>query len=403
MPSGWNAYIKEALTVEPIGAGQLDKLEFAVKDVFEIAGHASSAGNPDWLDSHGPARKHAEAVERLLRQGARVKGAAVTDELMFSLNGENRHYGTPVNPRAPGCIPGGSSSGSAVAAAAGLADFALGTDTGGSVRVPSAYCGLFGIRPTHGLVPIEGVIPLAPSFDTVGWMARDARTLRLVGEALIDGSVEDEGEFRRLLVANDAWEIAEDGCRQALQTSLDALGRGLEAIKISLTPEGLADWAATFRTLQGFEIWATHGDWIERRKPRFGRGIAERFAWASMLRQEDYAAALPKRQRVREQLVSLLGEDGLLVVPTVPGAAPRIGLPDEEVERTRTKVMQLSCIAGLGGLPQVTIPLDGPGGLPVGLSFVAGPRQDRRLLRWVSEESGRWIQGQAVTGGTSRP
>ncbi|WP_338131251.1 amidase family protein [Cohnella rhizosphaerae] len=307
MPGAWNAYIKEALTVEPTGAGSLDHLKFAAKDVFGIAGHANSAGNPDWLNSHEPARKNAEAIARLLRQGARLQGAAVTDELMFSLNGENHHFGTPVNPRAPGCIPGGSSSGSAVAAAAGLADFGLGTDTGGSVRVPSAYCGLFGVRPTHGLVPVEGVIPLASSFDTVGWMARDARTLRLVGEALIGDAVNDAGEFGRLLVAEDAWEIAEDGCRQALRASLDEWDRKMEAQTIALSPTGLADWAAAFRTLQGFEIWAAHGEWIERAKPRFGRGIAERFAWASKIRREDYAGALPKRHQVRERLVSLLG------------------------------------------------------------------------------------------------
>jgi len=248
MQSGWNAYIKEDLIVEPTGSGLLSRLVFAVKDVFAIAGHTNSAGNPDWLDSHGPAESHAEAVELLLRQGARVKGVTITDELMFSLNGENHHYGTPVNPAAPGRIPGGSSSGSAVAVAAGLADFALGTDTGGSVRVPSSYCGLFGIRPTHGLAPIGGVIPLAASYDTVGWMARDAETLRRVGEALL-GAEDGGGEFRRLIVAEDAWAIAEESCRQPLAASLAALERSMDSRRVTLAPKGLAAWAATFRRM----------------------------------------------------------------------------------------------------------------------------------------------------------
>ncbi|MCC3372671.1 amidase [Cohnella sp. REN36] len=397
MQSGWNAYIKEDLIVEPTGKGALSKLDFAVKDVFAIAGHANSAGNPDWLDSHGPAAANAEAVDRLLRQGARVKGAAITDELMFSLNGENHYYGTPVNPCAPNCIPGGSSSGSAVAVAAGQADFALGTDTGGSVRVPSSYCGLFGIRPTHGLVPSGGVIPLAESFDTVGWMARDAETLRRVGQVLI-GAEDKGGEFRRLIVADDAWAIADKNCGQVLAGSLAVLERVMDNRRVTLASKGLADWAAAFRTLQGYEIWSAHGEWIAERKPRFGPGIAERFVWASTLRREDYDRALPVRERIREELGALLGDDGLLVIPTAPCAAPRIGLAGAEIERTRTKVMQLSCIAGLGGLPQVTMPFRSRDGLPVGLSFIAGPRRDLRLLRWVGEAAVRTLRGQPVTG-----
>jgi amidase len=397
MQSGWNAYIKEDLIVEPTGSGLLSRLVFAVKDVFAIAGHTNSAGNPDWLDSHGPAESHAEAVELLLRQGARVKGVTITDELMFSLNGENHHYGTPVNPAAPGRIPGGSSSGSAVAVAAGLADFALGTDTGGSVRVPSSYCGLFGIRPTHGLAPIGGVIPLAASYDTVGWMARDAETLRRVGEALL-GAEDGGGEFRRLIVAEDAWAIAEESCRQPLAASLAALERSMDSRRVTLAPKGLAAWAATFRTLQGFEIWSAHGAWIAERKPRFGPGIAERFFWAGTLRREEYDRALPVRASIRAELAARLGDDGLLVIPTVPCPAPRIGLSDDEIERTRAKVMQLSCIAGLGGLPQVTMPVRSRDGYPVGLSFIAGPGRDMRLLRWVGDVAVRALQGQAVGG-----
>ncbi|MBB6732033.1 amidase [Cohnella sp. CBP 2801] len=400
MRSGWNAYIKEDLTVEPTGGGGLDRLEFAVKDVFAIAGHTNSAGNPDWLDSHGPAEEHAEAVSRLLGNGARLRGAAVTDELMFSLNGENHYYGTPVNPRAPGCIPGGSSSGSAVAAAAGLADFALGTDTGGSVRVPSSYCGLYGIRPTHGLVPLDGVIPLAPSFDTVGWMARDWETLLRVGQALIGGqeATSDGAEFRRLIVAGDAWETADRDCRQSLAGPLAVLEAMMDSRRTTLAPQGLAAWAATFRTLQGYEIGLAHGEWIAGRQPRFGPGIAERFAWAGTLRLEDRDRALPARERIREELIALLGDDGLLVIPTAPCTAPRIGLAGAEIERTRAKVMQLSCIAGLGGLPQVTMPFRSQDGLPVGLSFIAGPRRDLRLLRWVGDVAVRALQGQSVTG-----
>jgi amidase len=396
--SGWNAYVRDDLCVEPAGSGPLRGMKFAVKDVFAVAGHVNSAGNPDWLRSHGPADRHAAAVARLLESGARLKGAAQTDELMFSLNGENYHYGTPVNPKAPGCIPGGSSSGSAVAVAAGLADFALGTDTGGSVRIPSSYCGIFGMRPTHGLIPADGVIPLAESFDTVGWMARDADTLRKVGQILIGGEIaESGGEFRRMLFASDAWREADAGYRQTLAGYLSALEKGMDSRRIDIAPNGLADWASTFRTIQGYEIWSAHGAWIARHAPKFGPGIAERFAWASTVRKTDYDRQTFVRKQIRDSLTELLGSDGLLVVPTAPCTAPRIGLADEEVERTRARAMQLSCIAGLGGLPQVTMPFAGSDGLPVGLSFIAGPRQDLKLLRWICDVAPRLLQREFVS------
>ncbi|QHW29474.1 amidase [Paenibacillus rhizovicinus] len=397
MQQGFNAYINEHAVVEPTGEGPLSGMDFAVKDVFALAGHASSAGNPDWLRTHGPAEAHAEAVARLLASGGRLKGTTITDELMFSLNGENIHYGTPVNPKAPGSIPGGSSSGSAVAAAAGLADFALGTDTGGSIRIPSSYCGLYGIRPTHGLVSLDGVIPLAASFDTVGWMARDAATMQRVGEVLIGGAGESAGgAFKRLVFATDAWDVAEADCRRALADTAAALEGALDVRKLAIAPQGLEAWFATFRTMQGYEIWSAHGAWIAERRPKFGPGIAERFAWSATLTRDDYERALPMRQRIRESLAELLGDDSLLVIPTAPCSAPRIGLTGAQVERTRMRAMQLSCIAGLGGLPQATIPLQGEDGRPVGLSFIAGPRQDAKLLRWIRDTASRALPPQSV-------
>jgi amidase len=165
--------------------GPLAGLTFAAKDLFDVAGYVACAGNPDWLRTHAPAGKTAPVVQTLLEAGATLMGKTVTDELAFSMSGENIHYGTPINPAAPARIPGGSSSGSASATASKLVDFALGTDTSGSIRVPASYCGLFSLRPTHGRISCQGVIPLAPSFDTVGWVARDATLLQRIGEVLL--------------------------------------------------------------------------------------------------------------------------------------------------------------------------------------------------------------------------
>ncbi len=159
---------------DPTGRGPLSGLTFAVKDFIDVAGCRTGGGNPDWLAGHPVAARSAAVVETLLGAGARLVGKTNMDELAFSLEGANAHYGTPVNPVCPDRLPGGSSSGSAVAVAAGLVDFALGTDTGGSVRVPASFTGIFGFRPTHGRVSTVGVAPFSPSYDTIGWLARDA-------------------------------------------------------------------------------------------------------------------------------------------------------------------------------------------------------------------------------------
>ncbi|WP_151732870.1 amidase [Paenibacillus tengchongensis] len=388
----YGAYIAPDLHVAPEGGGDLAGLAFAVKDVFAVAGHRSSAGNPDWLSSHEPAPEHAAAVRRLLLAGAALSGATHTDELMYSLGGENIHYGTPVNPRAEGHIPGGSSSGSAVAVAAGSADFALGTDTGGSVRVPSAYCGVYGFRPTHGVVDMEGVIPLAPGFDTVGWMAGSAELLLRVGRVLLERSrpLETAGKDRppginRLYIAEEAWQLLEPENAGCLESGLRKLMAGADRSEgTAIAPEGLRAWMDTFRELQGAEIWATHGAWIKERNPVFAPDIAARFAWAEGLDGQDHSAAQALQSDIAKRLAELLDGGGCLAVPTVPGCAPRRGGDLEQLERNRSGAMMLSCIAGLAGLPQVTLPVTGPAGYPLGLSVIAGPGEDLRLLSWIS-------------------
>src|SRR5215207_7948504 len=166
-----DAFIEGVEEVDPTRSGLLDGLSFAVKDLIDIGGYKTGCGNPSWGDTHPLASMNAVCVEQLLDAGARCVGKTVSDELAFSLLGENHFYGTPLNPKAPDRVPGGSSSGSASAVACGLLDFALGPDTGGSVRVPANNCGVWGMRPSHGFISVAGVNPLAPTFDTVGILA----------------------------------------------------------------------------------------------------------------------------------------------------------------------------------------------------------------------------------------
>jgi amidase len=382
----YGAYRHLDIRAEKLSDGPLDDLFYAVKDVFAIKGYVSGAGSPDWARTHYASERHAAVIERLQRSGANMNGLTHTDEMMFSLNGENYHYGTPINPKAEQRIPGGSSSGSAVAVAAGLADFAIGTDTGGSVRIPSSYCGVHGFRPTHNRVPMEGVIPLAPTFDTVGWMAASAKMLALVGVSLLDGGGTHKPAFRRLIVAEDAMAIADKETREVMTGLLDKLALSL-AVRESyaVSKEGLDTWMNTFKVLQGTDIWQTHGEWIETVKPRFGPGVAERFAWTRTLISEEYPKVRLTMDNIRSGLYELLGDDGLIAIPTAPGPAPLRNTQGEELENRRSRTLQLSCIAGLGGLPQVTLPLATIEGSPVGLSLIAGPGRDGQLLQWVAE------------------
>jgi amidase len=382
----YSAFCRHA-DVELRGApdGPLRGLTFAVKDVFDIAGHRTGNGNPVWLETHPPAARTASAVERLLAAGARMVGKTHTDELAYSLNGENVHYGTPINPRAPGRIPGGSSSGSAAAVAGGLVDFALGTDCGGSVRLPASYCGIYGIRTTHGLVPADGVVDLAKSFDTVGWFAGDAAMMLRVGEVLLPRA----RDFvpKRLLIAEDAFAFAGAEVAAALTAALARLKAALpdhRAIKV-YTGEPSA-WSGIFRILQGDEIRKRHSAWIDAHHPNFGPGIAERFAWTRTIDASEVDRMRPAREAVAAHMNALLGEDTLLCLPTAPGIAPKLMTPASELEVFRTRAFGLLSIAGLARLPQISVPLGMLHGCPLGISLIAPRGRDLGLLQWMAEK-----------------
>ena len=369
------------VALEGAADGLLRGLTFAVKDVFHIAGHKTSFGHPDWLRTHPPADVTAVAVQRLLDAGARMVGKTHTDELAYSLSGENMHYGTPVNPVAPDRIPGGSSNGSVSAVAGGLVDFALGSDCGGSVRLPASYCGVLGMRPTHGRVPLDGVIPFAPRFDVPGWFARDADVFERVGSVLLDDEGEPPGP-KRMLYARDAFDLVgpqvTDALKEAVQRVAAAIGASEE---VTVSPEGLPAWFETFRVLQAGAVWGNHGAWIEAVKPEFGRGIRERLTWASQVNEEEVAACNDKHRAIKARIDGLITEGDVLCLPTSPRVAPFKNTPTNDIEiKFRHQAMCLLCIAGLGGLPQVSLPLATLDGLPLGLSLVAPSGSDTQLL-----------------------
>ncbi len=368
--------------VEVAGAasGPLAGLACGIKDLYDIEGYKTGFGSPAWLATHDAAMATAPPVQSVLDAGARIAGKTHTDEMAFSLNGENPHYGTPLNVNAPGRIPGGSSSGSATAVAARLVDFALGSDTGGSVRAPASFCGIYGLRPTHGRISLAGACALAASFDTVGWFARDAALLERVGRVLLEDD-RPASAFGRLLLAEDAFALLDGAAGKALQPALErvvaALGKPQNVI---VSSEGLPQWFQVFRKLQGAEAWAQHRDWIMRVKPQFGPGVRERFEWASTITANDVAPLKVEREDIARRMAELLKDNALLVLPTVHTIAPLRNTPTSTLDEFRGRAMSLLCIAGLARLPQINLPLATLDGCPLGLSLVAARGNDTLLL-----------------------
>ena len=365
--------------------GPLAGLTFAAKDLFDIAGHITGAGNPDWLALHAPASRTAPVVQRLVDGGANMIGKTHTDELSRGILGENAHYGTPINPRAPGRVPGGSSSGSAAAVAGGLVDFALGTDTGGSVRIPASFCGIFGIRPTHGRLPLEGVVGQAPSYDTVGWFARDANLLARIGEILFGLDLRQAQRPRHAIVATDAFAIAEPATAAALASVVERITTAVgssEHRPVSATVP-LADWFSHQRAIQGREAWDTFGEWIDRHNPRFGFDIADNFVRGRETPNAVLAAAREFRAARRAELMAMLDQETIFLLPTAPFPAPLRGQPRSTIWGQRTAISTLTTISGTLGGPQVSMPVALVDGLPVGLSILARPGGDDMLFAFA--------------------
>lgn len=358
----------------PLASGPLDGLSFVVKDLIDVAGHVTGGGNPDWSRRQQPALKSAPVVERLLRAGATLVGKTVTDELAFSLEGENEHHGTPVNPRAPDRLPGGSSSGSAAAVAAGLADIGLGTDTGGSVRVPASFCGLFGYRPSHGRVPLDGVVPFAPSYDTVGLMARDLECLGVAAHCLLGTSPSPPSNWRFLL-ARDAFALADPNAAADLRERVMAVA--VEEVEVFADRPG--DFLEAYVALQGLEIALTHDEFLGG-NPIFGPTIAPRFAGVRVLDPALGVRWAAWRQQTTVRLRQLLRPGTFLLLPTSPSIAPRRFLRGEAAGRFYDAALTLGSIAGHAGLPAITLPIAELDGCPLGLSLVAGAGEDEALL-----------------------
>lgn len=377
-----NAFVTAADTpVANAESGALNGATLAVKDIFDVSGYPTGCGNPQKLAEAHPAVKTAPAVQALLDAGAKFIGKTQTDELAFSLTGHNAHYPQPVNPRAPNRITGGSSSGSAVAVAGGLADIATGTDTGGSIRAPASYCGLIGLRTSHGRISLEGTMPLAPSFDTFGWFARHGALYEAVGSVLL-GEDDDETPLSRplrpgLIEGSIDVEAAESHHKSAVHVADCTREAGL----VDLDGFAMNDLYWCFRKLQSAEAWQCHGNWLSVSDRGLGPGVKERFEFGAGIDEETVKTETERRDELRSALTNTLGRDGYIVMPTVPGPAPLRAVGFDDQQSFRERALHLLCLSGLTGFPQITLPLGEVDNAPFGLSLLGPPGRDMALIR----------------------
>ncbi len=361
-------------------SGPLSGLTFAAKDIFDVAGHVTGGGNPDWKATHPPAERNAWIVETLVNAGATMVGKTHTDELTRGILGENAHYGTPINTKAPDRVPGGSSSGSASAVAGRLVDFALGSDTGGSVRIPASFCGLYGLRPTHGRIPLEGILMQALSYDTIGWFTRDAVTYAKVAAAVFQTEIPDFTPSR-LVIAQDAFDEADEEVSAVLLPIAEKIGElAGSSTTMRLSPNGLTEWAVQQNVLQSEEAWNSVKDWIDQVNPRFSFWVSERYNLAIGLTDAQLKEAAVLRETVRARMDEVFAGGGFVCLPTAVVPAPLRGLPASAKKDVQGRLSRLTCIAGTTGRPQLSMPLGEVNGLPVGLSIMGDRGSDEALI-----------------------
>lgn len=367
-------------------SGPLAGLTLGVKDIFDVEGLPTGGGNPEREREYPSAEATATPIARLLEAGAQFLGKTQTEELTYSMIGLNAHFPAPVNPRAPERVTGGSSSGSAAAVAGGLCDIAAGSDTNGSIRAPASFCGLIGLRTTHGRIPLDHTMALSPSFDTFGWFAKDADIYERVGAVLLGEDDHRETLLRPMRVAEfeallfGEAERAEYARMLSLVTDCFDRKPGFLAL-----PGDTAELFERFKEMQAYEAWQVHGSFLKAKDRNLGPGVKERFDYARAITPEQDARARERMAAFRGDFGALMNPDMVVVMPSQPSAAPLKDSTHEELERYRAEALTLTSIAGLLGWPQITIPLGEVHGAPFGISLLGPKGSDRQLIAMAKD------------------
>ena len=362
--------------------GPLLGLTFTVKDMFDVKGYPTSAGSPTMLAISGIKEQTAPAVQQLLDAGASFVGKVVTDELAFSVIGDNAHFGAPINGAAPDRYAGGSSSGSASSVSCGLCDFSLGTDSGGSVRGPASQCGLFGIRPSFGRISLQGCAGLCPPYDTAGILASSFDAFEKSTRVLIGKDPLQNTNDPQLLIPEDIYQLfGPEVISQTLPSLEVAEQLWGKAKRVNAAPFDLKIVLQAYQKLQGREVWKHYGNFVEQYRPCFGPGVKERFEFSYQMSLQDLTKEEEICQKTVQHLQQLLEENNILILPTLPGCGLKRNCSASEMANFRSKMSASFCLGGLAGLPWITLPFASFDNAPMGVSIVSRFNSDDWLLR----------------------
>jgi len=374
--------------------GVLHGLPVAVKDIVDTAGVATTMGSRHFA-GHVPAGD-AEVVTRLRAAGAIVVGKTGTHEFAYGPTGDVSADGPVRNPHDPTRMTGGSSAGSAAAVAAGLVPLAVGTDTGGSVRIPAALCGIAGIRPTFGTAPTDGVFPLSGSLDTVGVLAADVAGTAagwqvLAGAPAAPVSAPFAGDLRVGLVTDPWFDRLDDAVRAAFDAFVASLAARAARVVPVAVPDA-ADLHALYVTVQSYEASAIHRERRATAPHLFQPETLQRLEVAAAVTADAYEPAVRRLAEVRATAAERLAGVDVLILPTVPVLAPPIGARDTDIgggwTSPRDALLAHDALWGVLGLPALSIPIPNPGGLPVGAQLVGAPGGDAALLAMAETIAG---------------
>lgn len=361
--------------------GPLAGLTFGIKDVFEIQGSTYSNGHPKWLETKEPAEFTASLVTNLLENGADLVGKTVCDELMFSLSGENWHYGSPINPHDPRRYCGGSSSGTVAAVAGNLVDFAVGTDCLGSIRVPPSYTGTIGLRASIGRIPIDGQAPYSVSLDSTGFVAQDTQIFQKVADVML-GEDKVKGQFKKLFVPTDSFGVIDEEIKVALDPALAHIKTFFAEVEYGEISNGkLDEWVQVLQTIQQYEVWQSYGGWVRKYQPRLSEGPGSRLEQSSQITLTAYRAALAKREAIIAEVSEVIDEETVVVLPSAASIAPLRSSTEEEINANRLQTSKLLCLSPLTGKPQISLPLAEHEKLPLGISLLSKKNTDLALVR----------------------
>jgi len=368
------------------GKGSLEALTFAVKDNIDVMGYKTGGGNPYWASTAKQAFTSCYIVDELLNAGASLMGKTITEELAFSLIGNNKHFGSPRNGASPLRFTGGSSSGSASVVSCGEVDFALGTDTAGSIRVPASNCGLYGFRPSYGYIDMQGVLPLASSFDTLGWMSSDITVLAQVTNVLVPNSVKHS--FTGYWLYEPALTFLTDELKTLFleglhHSTLPCLGN--VATPTCWTKDNQAVVQA-FCALQAKEAWEQYKDWLQDiPENTLADDISARFYIGKEVNEKTLQVSQQWRKKTIIEFETLIDEYGVLAIPTVSKAAPYLEATPKQLQSYRENIIQITCLSSLTGLPEITLPLMSQGDAHLGISLIGRRGEDKALVQFVAD------------------